>query len=80
MMSQNMTTEGMKMKIKEIRVKKGVTQLELAKKLGVSRSTVAMWEAGINTPNASKIPEISRVLGCESIDELFFEDEKKDPA
>ena len=47
------------MKIKEIRVKKGVTQLELAKKLGVSRSTVAMWEAGINTPNASKIPEIS---------------------
>lgn len=64
------------MKIKEIRTEKGVTQLELAKKLGVSRSTVAMWEAGINTPNASKIPEISKALGCKSIDELFFEDEK----
>lgn len=68
------------MKIKEIRLTKGMTQLELAKKLGVSRSTVAMWEAGVNTPNAGKIPEISKALGCERIGELFFEDEKNNPA
>lgn len=58
------------MKIKEIREKNGITQDELARKLNVKQSAVAMWEAGKNSPTAAKIPTLARVLGCE-INDLF---------
>jgi len=39
------------MDIKSIRGKLGLTQEELARKLGVSWSTVARWEAGQGKPS-----------------------------
>lgn len=64
-------TKEEKMKIKEVRMARGMTQSELAEKIGVSRSTVAMWETGANVPNADKLPTVAKALGCKSIDELF---------
>lgn len=66
------------MRIKEIRMSRGMTQSELAERLDVSRSTVAMWETDANVPNADKLPAIAEALSCESIDELFGQ--KKKPA
>lgn len=37
-------------KIKILREKRGITQSELAKKLGITRSGVNAWEMGISVP------------------------------
>ena len=58
------------MNVKELRVSKNLTQDELAKKMNVTRSTVAMWETGAAFPPGNKIPKLAEVLGC-SIDELY---------
>lgn len=58
------------MKIRERRLSSNMTQDEMAKKLDVTRSTVAMWENGEAMPRADKLPELAKVLGC-SIDALF---------
>ena len=58
------------MNIKKIREKKGITQQELAKKLGVVQSTVAMWETNKSLPRLATLPAIAKALGC-TIDELL---------
>lgn len=58
------------MRVKELRVLKNLTQDELAKKMDVTRSTVAMWETGKALPNSDKLPKLAEVLGC-TIDELY---------
>lgn len=56
--------------LKEIRLRCGLTQADLAAKLGVTQSAVAMWERGAVMPAASKIPELANALNC-SIDALY---------
>ena len=38
-------------RLKELRKEKGMTQIDLAKALGVSSGTVAMWETGKRKPS-----------------------------
>lgn len=57
-------------KIKELRISRGLTQNDIAIELGLSQSTVAMWENGKNVPSSSVLPKLSKILGC-TIDELF---------
>lgn len=52
------------------RKKAGLTQCELAEKLCVGQSTVAMWEIGEALPTADKLPKIAAILHCK-IDDLF---------
>lgn len=61
------------MKIKKLRVFVNMTQKELAKKMGLSPSTVSMWEKGERNPRTEKLPELASALGC-SIDDLFQEE------
>lgn len=56
--------------IKFLRIKKGLTQLQLAKLLGVDQTTVAKWENNLSLPRADKLPLLTHTLGC-SIEELF---------
>lgn len=56
--------------IKELRLSKSMTQEQLALAVGVSRTTVTMWEAGESMPTSNKLPKLAQVLGC-TIDELF---------
>ena len=56
--------------VKELRKLSGLSQKELADKLGVSRTTVTMWEAGGQYPRPENIIRLASVLGC-TIDELF---------
>lgn len=58
------------MRIAELRKAAGKTQDQLAREIGVSRSSVAMWEAGAISPATEKLPQLADTLGC-SIDELF---------
>ena len=46
-------------KIKLLREKSGMTQSELARKLGVTRSGVNAWEMGITTPSTQYVVELS---------------------
>lgn len=53
-----------------------LSQIELAKILGVSQSAVAAWENGAAFPNASKLPTLAKVLEC-TIDDLFSPEEQE---
>ena len=42
-----------------------MTQEELANKLGVSRTTVTMWETADTNPPAQMLPTLAKILDCE---------------
>lgn len=46
-------------KIKTLREKRGITQSELAKQLGITRSGVNAWEMGISVPSTQYVVELS---------------------
>jgi len=52
------------------RIRAGLTQTELALRLGLTRQSVYLWEAGLRNPGSAMLPRIARALGCE-IEELF---------
>lgn len=56
--------------LKSIRKKNGITQIQLANKLGVSNGTVAMWETNERKPNIIMLKRIAAVFGC-TTDELL---------
>lgn len=49
-------------KIRILRDKKGITQAELAYKLGITRSAVNAWEMGITIPSTSYVIEIAKIF------------------
>ena len=51
-----------KLRLLTMRKSRGLSQLELAAKLGVSRSTVAMWEKGAREPNIDTLKAIADVF------------------
>ena len=57
-------------RIKHLREVKGMTQSALAKKLGITRSSVNAWEMGISVPSTQYIIELSRIF-CVSTDYLL---------
>ncbi len=65
----------MSFNIKAMRKAAGLTQMDLAEKIGVGQPTIAMWENGVAMPTSSRLPHIAEVLGC-SIDDLFDESER----
>lgn len=57
-------------RIKHLREVNGMTQSALAKKLGITRSSVNAWEMGISVPSTQYIIELSRIF-CVSTDYLL---------
>lgn len=57
------------------RIEAGLTQTELAKRAGCSKSLVSEVEAGKANFSITNLAAISRVLGCEIADLLPPEDE-----
>ena len=51
-----------KNRIKELRKQKGLTQVELAKALNVSKGAVAMWETGQRTPTFEYLRPMSMLF------------------
>lgn len=49
-------------RIRRYREACGISQIQLAEKLGISNSRVSNWEQGINRPDADILAEMCRVL------------------
>ncbi len=64
-------------RIRQLREQYKMTQTGLAKKLGISRSSVNAWEMGISVPSTQYIVELSQLFKV-TTDHLLCND--KDPA
>lgn len=60
-------------KIATVRKNIGMTQIEFADKLSVTRQTVSRWESGSVMPDIDKIPDIASILGV-SCDYLLIDE------
>lgn len=56
--------------IATMRKEKGMTQLDLAQKLGVTDKAVSKWERDLSFPDISSLPKLAEELGV-SVDELL---------
>jgi len=61
--------------LKEIRQARGLTQLQLAEKIGVKYCTISSYEAGKVDPPPTQLEKIANVLGC-PVDYFFLKSEK----
>ncbi len=66
-------------RIRAARVDRGLTQDELAGRVGVSRSAVAQWETGRAGQITGNLSRIAGVLGV-NVEYLMFGDSKHAPA
>ncbi|MBS6510873.1 MAG: helix-turn-helix transcriptional regulator [Clostridiales bacterium] len=58
------------MNLKERRLRIGMNQSELAKRMSVTQGIVSQWENQKIMPSSDKLPKLAEALQC-SIDELF---------
>ena len=63
--------------IAELRKEKGMTQLDLANKMGVTDKAVSKWERDLSYPDIGSFPHLAEILGV-SIDELMQSRNNKD--
>ena len=56
--------------IAELRKQHGMTQLELAEKMGVTDKAVSKWERDLSCPDINSLPTLAEVLGV-SVEELM---------
>jgi putative transcriptional regulator len=61
----------LKNKIRELRLKKGLSQVELANIIGVSRQTIISIEKGICIPSTLLALKLSKLFG-KTVNELFI--------
>ncbi len=62
-------------RIRYLRDKAGLTQSDLAKKLGISRSAVNSWEMSLSSPSLANIIEMTEIFGV-SADSLISKTDK----
>ena len=58
------------MMIASLRKENGMTQLDLAEKMGVTDKAVSKWERDISCPDVNTIPKLAEIFGI-SVDELM---------
>lgn len=63
----------MKDRLKECRIKSGLTQKYVAYTLGVSMPSVSQWESGVNTPTIENLIQLADLYGA-SLDYLAGRD------
>lgn len=51
------------MRLKLLRVARGLTQHQLALILGVTQGTISQWEKGITHPRCALVPKLAVALG-----------------
>lgn len=61
------------MSFKEQRKRAGLTQMEVAKQLGVTDAAVNQWETGKTMPSAKRLADVAKLYNC-TIDELLKEE------
>ena len=66
------TRQAVAKKIKELRLKKGLTQADVAKRAGADTNYYAKVERGEATPSMNMLEKIINALGAKSSDVLPF--------
>lgn len=61
----------MRDQLKRARLAKGLSVIEIAKRIGVSPAVYYKWEAGTRAPLLDNARQVSKILE-KSIEELFF--------
>ena len=56
--------------IAELRKKQGMTQAELAEKLGITDKAVSKWERDLSFPDVNSIPKLAEIFNV-TVDELM---------
>ena len=80
---EQMKKKTLGMMISSLRKENGMTQLELAEKMGVTDKAVSKWERDLSCPDVNTIPKLAEVFNI-SVDELMQvkadsqKEEKKD--
>lgn len=64
---------GKNLKLRSARAALGLTQQELAERVGVTRQTIVAIERGDYNPTIRLCPQICRALG-KTLDDLFWEE------
>lgn len=54
---------GLYEKIKKLRINSGMSQVQLAERIGITKSAVNAWESGTNSPSLAYIVKLSQVFG-----------------
>ena len=65
-----MSKKTLGMMISSFRKEKGMTQIELAEKMGVTDKAVSKWERDLACPDVSTLPKLAEVFDI-SVDELM---------
>lgn len=60
--------------LKALRLERGLGQVELAQKLGVSKGIISLWENGLREPNMSSLIALARFFGVSTDYLLGLED------
>ncbi len=56
-------------RVKEYRIEKGVSQMDLASSIGVSKGIISLWENGLREPTLSNLIALADYFDL-SLDEL----------
>ena len=67
----------MRNRVRELRLQRGMTQEEVAERVGVSRQTIISIESGRYNPSILLARKLARAFG-QSIEDLFFSEEQPD--
>ena len=51
-------------KLRKLRKSRGLTQMEVAEKLGVDQSAISCWERGLYSPTKANLKAMSDLYGC----------------
>ena len=65
--------------IAQQRKRAGLTQIQVAEKLGVEKETVSRLETGANPPTLKRLEQLAEILGC-PVRCFFWRTEGNDPA
>lgn len=63
-------------RLKDLRKQAGLTQVDVAEKLGISQPAYASWERGVKKPTQENLVKIAQILGV-SVDYLVGNSEEK---
>lgn len=61
-------------RIKKLRKSKGVTQRELAERLGISEQAISKWEKNLSNPSTKNLLQIAKIFGVSIT--YFYQDEE----
>lgn len=62
-----------KLKLKEVRVARGLSQVELAARSSIQQSELSRWERGLAIPPPNRLISLARALGCAPADLVEFD-------